>query len=305
MRLAPRRTSRSRALSAQRPSPNRSTPPPPPPSSARRERREALRRGPTPRSGRPGAAKPPIWKSPTAIVTGLAVVVALVFIVLLVVKPGSSGTGGSGVLPLGLVRPLSLIPASIPRDGRTVGSPTATVTLDEWEDFQCTACGRFSETVEPSIVGRFLSTGAIKMTYHDYFVIGPESTDAATAARCADEQGKFWDYHGWLFANQNGENQGWFSRERLAAIAGQLGLDATKWNACYDSGAARQAATAEADQGKKLGLNSTPTLMIGGKILTFTTADDLYAQIQAAVDAAGGSSAAPSTTAVPSASTAP
>ena len=238
-------------------------------------------------------------------VTGLAVVVALVFIVFLVVKPGSSSSGGSGALPLGLVRPLSLIPASIPHDGRTVGSPTATLTLDEWEDYQCTACGRFSETVEPSLVGRFLATGAVKMTYHDFFVIGPESIDAATAARCAGDQGKFWDYHGWLFANQNGENQGWFSRERLAAIAGQLGLDETKWNACYDSGPARQAATAEADQGKQLGLNSTPTLMIDGKMLKFTTVDDLFAQIQAAVDAAGGSSAAPSTTAVPSASSAP
>jgi protein-disulfide isomerase len=238
-------------------------------------------------------------------VTGLAVVVALVFIVFLVVKPGSSSSGGSGALPLGLVRPLSLIPASIPRDGRTVGSPTATVTLDEWEDYQCTACGRFSETVEPSLVGRFLATGAVKMTYHDFFVIGPESIDAATASRCAGEQGKFWDYHGWLFANQNGENQGWFSRERLAAVAGQVGLDEAKWSSCYDSGAARQAATAEADQGKHLGLNSTPTLMIDGKILKFTTADDLFAQIQAAVDAAGGSSAAPSTTAVPSSSTAP
>jgi protein-disulfide isomerase len=239
------------------------------------------------------------------VITGLAVVVALVFIVFLVVKPGSSSPQGSGALPLGLVRPLSLIPASIPRDGRTVGSPTAKVTLEEWEDFQCTACGRFSETVEPSLVGRFLSTGAVKMTYHDFFVIGPESTDAATAARCAGDQGKFWDYHGWLFANQNGENQGWFSRERLAAIAGQVGLDEAKWSACYDSGAARQAATAEADQGKRLGLNQTPTLMIDGKILTFSTAADLFTQIQAAVDAAGGSSASPSTTVVPSASAAP
>jgi protein-disulfide isomerase len=237
----------------------------------------------------------------------MALIVGLAFIVLLVVKPfsRSSSPGGSGALPLGLVRPLSLIPASVPREGRTVGSPSAPVTLDEWEDFQCTACGRFSETVEPSIVGRFLSSGEIKMTYHDYFVIGPESIDASTAARCAGDQGKFWEYHGWVFANQNGENQGWFSRERLAAIAGQVGVDEAKWSACYDSGAARTAATAEADQGKQLGLNSTPTLMIGGKILKFTTADDLYAQIQAAVDAAGGSSAAPSSAAAPSASTAP
>lgn len=238
-------------------------------------------------------------------ITGLAVVVALVFIVFLVVKPGASSSGGSGALPLGLVRPLSMIPASIPRDGRTVGSPTAKVTLNEWEDFQCTACAKFSETVEPSLVGRFLSSGAVKMTYHDFFVIGPESIDAATAARCAGEQGKFWDYHGWLFANQNGENQGWFSRERLAATAGQVGVDEAKWSACYDSGAARQAATAEADQGKQLGLNQTPTLMIDGKILTFSTAADLFAQIQAAVDAAGGSSASPSTTVGPSASATP
>jgi protein-disulfide isomerase len=299
VRSAPDEPTRSPALSAQRP--NRHGPATPP-STSRRERREAFRKEQGGRPARSSAAKPPAWKSPTFIVTALAIVVALGFIVVLNVKPGSSS---SGSLPLGLVRPLSEIPASIPRDGRTVGAPAAKVTIDAWEDFQCTACGHFTETIEPSLVGRFLLSGAVKLTYHDLFVIGPESVDAATAARCADEQGRFWGYHDWLFANQNGENQGWFSRDRLAAMAGQVGLDPAKWNACYDAGTARQAANAEADQGGQLGLKSTPTLMLDGKILKYTTVDELFGQIQAAVDAAGGSSAAPSPSAAPSASAAP
>jgi protein-disulfide isomerase len=196
-----------------------------------------------------------------------------------------------------LNQPAAAIPAGVPRDGRTLGTATATVSMDVWEDFQCPACGNFSETIEPTIIQRYVVAGKIRYTFHDYAFLGQESADAASAARCAGDQGKFWDYHGWLYANQNGENQGWFSTERLTAIADKVGLDRPTWDTCYAGGSDRPAVTAETQAGIAAKVSGTPTMMLDGRIVplsTFTTWDDLFKAIDAAI-AAGGS-------AVPSAS---
>jgi protein-disulfide isomerase len=218
--------------------------------------------------------------------------------------PGSSAVGGSsnagGSSSVALTAPTSTIPDSVAKDGRTIGSPSAKVVLETWEDFQCPACGNFTRLIEPVLIERYVVPGKIRLTFHDFAFIGPESLDAASAARCAGEQGKFWEYHDWAFANQNGENLGWFSPERLAAIADRVGLDRTAWETCYDGGSERAAVTAETDTGRAAGVASTPTLVLNGQrvpLSSFSSWDDLYAAIDAAIAAAGGSSggsAAPS-----------
>lgn len=272
-------------------------------AAERRERAAAAKR-----------AAPPAWRSPTVLVTIGAIVVALVVIAALNLRPAGDGSasaapGGStavssgrpssgGTAALGLQAPAIPIPAGIPRDGRTLGSPTAPVTLEVWGDFQCPGCGSFSRTIEPTIVDRYVQPGQVRLTFRDYAFLGPESLDAAAAARCAGEQGKFWDYHDWLYANQNGENQGAFSRDRLAGIADAVGLDRAAWEACFDGGAEKAAVTAETTAGTAAGVRSTPTLVLNGTIVqlaTFTSWDDLFKAIDAAIAAAGTpSSAAPS-----------
>ena len=137
-----------------------------------------------------------------------------------------------------------------------------------------------------------MATGQLRLNFHDYAFIGQESVDAASAARCADKQGRFWDYQAWLFANQNGENKGWFTRDRLAAIADAVGLDPAGWATCYDSGADRTAVTAETPSGVSAGVTSTPTLILDGTVLdlsTFSTWDQLFQAIDARIAASGGS----------------
>jgi protein-disulfide isomerase len=275
--------------------------------------------GQRPRSGR-GRTAQPAWRSPTALVTIAAVVVALVVIAAINLRPGTTGggtgssspgsTGGSspgsssgGSPAVSLSRPAAEIPAGVARDGRTLGVATARVSLEAWEDFQCPACGNYSEAIEPTIIGRYVVTGKIRYTFHDFAFLGQESVDAASAARCAGEQDEFWDYHGWLYANQNGENEGWFSTERLTAIADRIGLDRSAWQACYAGGAERQAVTAETQAGVAAKVTGTPTLALDGAIVplsTFTSWDDLYAAIDAAVAAAGSTTPSPA----PSASSA-
>ena len=108
----------------------------------------------------------------------------------------------------------------------TLGRADAPVTIDEYADFQCSGCGYFARSVEPEFRKQFIDTGKVKLVWHDFPWIGQESRQAAQAARCAGAQGKFWEYHDYLYQHQRGENQGQFSAENLRRFAGDVGLDA-------------------------------------------------------------------------------
>lgn len=270
--------SRSPTLSAK--NPDRSGPSTT--TSTRRQRREAMRRD---QSGRPGArpkakAKPPAWRSPIFLVTAAAVVFMIGLIVVLNVKPGGS--------TVALTPPTTAVPAGLARDGQALGSTSAPVTLDMWGDFQCPACAKFVNTVEPQILARYVTPGLVRFVFNDYTFIGQESYDAAVAARCAGDQGKFWEFDGYLYANQGGENLGTFSKDFLASIATAVGLDKAAWETCLGDAAKLEAIKASTLAGAKIGVNQTPSLSIGGKVLQFTTYEELYGAIDAAIAAAGG-----------------
>jgi protein-disulfide isomerase len=160
-----------------------------------------------------------------------------------------------------------LTPEYAVTSGRTIGSPSARHTLDIWVDFQCPACGEFNRDVEPQIMDNYVSTGKARVVFHDYIIIdqvrgGTESLDAANAAMCASDQGQFWKYHDWLFANQYGEGSGAFSKTRLKAIARSAAIvDLNSFNSCVDGGDHNAEVNAE-----KLptGAIGTPTLVVDG-----------------------------------------
>lgn len=151
-------------------------------------------------------------------------------------------------------------------DFNNIGDPNAPVKLAEYSDFQCPYCARFSHETEPQLLDAYVATGKVYFTYHSVGeFIGPESVAAAEAAYCAGDQGKFWEYHDMIFANQNGENQGWFSDRRLAAFAETLGLDVNEFNSCYNSGKYADLVNKDFADGRDAGVQSTPTF-----ILTYT-----------------------------------
>ena len=136
--------------------------------------------------------------------------------------------------------------------------------LDVWSDFQCPYCLTYWTDVQPNIVSTFIASGQVQLIYHDYTFIGPESLAAAVAARCADQQGKFWEYHDLLYANQGKENSGAFSADRLASLASMAGLDVGTWTTCLADPAVSAADQAGTEQGKALGVDGTPTLFVNG-----------------------------------------
>ncbi len=120
--------------------------------------------------------------------------------------------------------------------------------------------------MEPEIQKQLIDTGKVKFVYNHYVVVGNapsgESFRAAEAAECAGDQNKFWEYHDLLFKNQGGENVGTFADPKLVAFAQQLGLDMTKFNACFNSGEKQSIVEASDNLGKEWGVRGTPTVFV-------------------------------------------
>ncbi|HEY6508600.1 MAG TPA: thioredoxin domain-containing protein [Vicinamibacterales bacterium] len=205
-------------------------------------------------------ASAPPKRSPVLMATIGAVAAGLILVVILVVMNGLPGG-----TPTTLAAPEFESPAAL-ADGRSLGDTDAPIAIDVWADYQCPWCGVFTEQIESLIVPLYVQPGHARLTFRDLAFLGPESIDAAVAARVAGDQGgNFWPYHDMLFANQHGENQGAFTRERLADIAVAVGLDRQAFLAAMDDPKYLAAVQQETGEGNALGIRSTPTMIINGQ----------------------------------------
>ena len=208
----------------------------------------------------------------------------------------SQGGTSQSVDVASLQTPMSLAPVEL-ADGRSLGKPDAPVTLEVWSDYQCPACGQFAELVEPALVREYVTAGTLRIIDHDAAFQGArvaasydESVEAGAGARCAAEQGKYWPFHDWLFANQVGENKGAFRDERLRSLATAAGLDVVAWDACRATGDQQAAVRAETQEGVAQGVSATPTMYLNGQaIVGLKSAAELGQMIEAAAAAAAGS----------------
>jgi protein-disulfide isomerase len=169
----------------------------------------------------------------------------------------------------------------IPRDGRVLGDPNAPVLVVEWGDYQCPACRQFKQVFFPQLLQDYIAIGKIRFEYRDFAFIGDESKLAAEAALCAQDQGKFWEYHDALFANQRGENVGSFTPARLKRIAEVVGLDMGQFNSCLDSRQHQGEVEAMHQEAQNLGVNATPTFFVNGKKLQIRYYQDILNAIEA------------------------
>ncbi len=147
----------------------------------------------------------------------------------------------------------------------------------------------------------YVVPGTLRIVHHDIAILGDrtpndESKIAAVGATCATDQGRYWDYAHWVYANQDGENNGGFAPDRLTSIAQAAGLDVSGFPACLDDSARVVAVATTTGDAGNLGISSTPTLAINGQLLQpgLPTAAALGGLIEAAAASAapGGSPAA-------------
>lgn len=159
-----------------------------------------------------------------------------------------------------------LKPPDLPRvkvsagDDPSRGPAGAPVTIIEFTDYECVACRQYHEAAEKL---RQSYPDGIRWVSKDFPLEPHEGArKAAEAARCANEQGKFWEYRNMLFANT-----GKFDPERLLAMASDLGLDMEPFKECYESGKYEKQVAKNLKEGQNIGITSTPSFVVNGKLV--------------------------------------
>jgi protein-disulfide isomerase len=228
-------------------------------------------------------------RSPIAFVSLAALVVGAVAIVIL----GSSASRGATREARALQRPAGpSAPAPI-LDGLALGQPVAPVTLRVFSDFQCPVCGTFGLDYLPRLVADFVVPGDLRVVDEPIAILGADSADdeslaSAVAATCAAGDNRYWAYHDWLFANQQGENAGAFSARRLAGIADAVIENRAEWDACVADPAVAASIQARTRAAAGAGIVSTPTFLLGDQVFVglprdyATLADRIEAVLAAA-----------------------
>jgi protein-disulfide isomerase len=146
-----------------------------------------------------------------------------------------------------------------------VGSPAkgeanAKVTLVEFTDYQCPFCSRHYRQTWPKLEQEYVKTGKAKLVLRDLPLeqIHPLAFKAAEASHCAGDQGKYWEMHDRLFANQNT-----LARGDLTAHAQALALDVDAFDKCVDSGKGAARIRKDVADSEKIGARSTPVFFLG------------------------------------------
>ncbi|MGZ8766389.1 MAG: DsbA family protein, partial [Acidimicrobiia bacterium] len=124
-----------------------------------------------------------------------------------------------------------------PNQTEIEGDPSAPVLVEEYGDYQCPACEAFFRSTDPTIK-RLVAEQKIRFAFGNFAFLGEESVRAASAAICAGDAGKFWEYHDILYSNQAAENAGFLTHDQLVEFgrdAGITGADLTRFEKCVRS----------------------------------------------------------------------
>jgi protein-disulfide isomerase len=148
--------------------------------------------------------------------------------------------------------------------GPILGSASAPVTIIEFSDFQCSFCKRFWADTLPKLREAYIDQGKVRFIYRHFAILGKHSEQAAQAAECAAEQGKFWEYHDQLFKNQGGLA---FTEARLRQYASDIGLNAGTFGTCLGTGKHKSQVERETAVAASLGGRGTPFFMVNQRPL--------------------------------------
>lgn len=143
-----------------------------------------------------------------------------------------------------------------------IGNPDAKITIVEWGDYQCTFCYKFHQSSKDVIIEEYVSTGKANFVFRDYPLNGPDSVLAAEASYCANDQGKYWEYHDEIYKNWAGEKTGWVNRDSLEQFAKTTNLDVSQFNKCLDDKKYKQKVLDNERFGTDVGIRATPSFLI-------------------------------------------
>ena len=143
-----------------------------------------------------------------------------------------------------------------------MGNPNASITILEYGDYQCTFCYRFHQITLNTLQEKYVDTGKVNLIFKDFTLNGPDSILAAEASYCANDQGKYWEYHDELYENWAGERTGWITRITLDEFAQTVGLETEQFNKCLDQQEYREIVLEMYKTGQEIGIDATPSFLI-------------------------------------------
>jgi protein-disulfide isomerase len=191
---------------------------------------------------------------------GRAVVLTAIAAVLAVVGLAGCGddaaTGAAGDAQAR--QPAALI---MPTDGApSRGSKDAPVTMVEFSDYQCPFCARYTLETLPQIDKEYIRTGKVRYVFRDFplIPIHPQAFKAHEAARCAGDQGKYWEMHDRLYENYRS-----LAPANLVDHARAVGLEMPRFERCLDGGAMTATVQEDLDLARMAGVTGTPAFFIG------------------------------------------
>ncbi len=168
-----------------------------------------------------------------------------------------NGSMKGGIMMSGRIIDLSMASPAL-------GSQNAPVTIVEFGDYQCPECDAWFKNQEPIIKTNYIDTNKAKLYFVDFPWAGADSIAAAESSYCAGDQGKYWEYHDYLYQHQGGIQTGWASTSNLKSYAASLGLDTNQFNTCLDSGKYSDRVSYNREVGLSKGVQGTPTFFIIG-----------------------------------------
>jgi protein-disulfide isomerase len=163
--------------------------------------------------------------------------------------------------------------AEVTGEGPVRGSPEAPVTIVEFEDFQCPFCKKAQAIMDQVLVHY---KDRVKLVHRDFPLdsLHPASRSVHEAARCAGEQGKFWEYRGQLYSTGTAAGA-----EQLDKFAAEAKLDVGAFKNCVESGKFKAAVLKDEEEGTRLGVEGTPAFFINGRLLSGAQPESAFVQV--------------------------
>jgi len=190
-----------------------------------------------------------------------------------------SNSSGSSMVPG--VSQLSVGLGDMP----VLGQASAPVTWIEISDYQCPYCEKLASDASKNVKSNYVSAGKVKMYFRDFpLSFHANAEDAALAARCANDGGKFWEMHDKLFATQSTWSSATNFQTVAEGYATELGLDSSTFSSCLSSGKYSSALSSDMSDASSLGVSGTPAVFL---LLPKDKTD--YTKLQSALSTGYGS----------------
>jgi protein-disulfide isomerase len=162
------------------------------------------------------------------------------------------------------------------RNVHPASNPNAGVVILEYTDLQCPSCRQAHETIVKPLLAQQGTRIRYEFRHFPLRSMHPQALDAAMAAECASDQGRFWDYVDLAFRKQKQ-----MSHESLRAWAVELALEIPRFEECLDSETKREVVLSEYREGKKRGVYGTPTFFVNGDLVKEDTLEAIQDAIAA------------------------